>query len=196
MTACRYLFPAMAIVAVLVGYADQGRSGLFGRTLTDAQQVIADTRINHGDMTITGSVDREDTTYGTGQPITLSAKTSKNAYVAILRVLANGDTAIVFPNRAHRDAAIAANTALTVPGPGDAVKIAADKPGIVLFEFIASTNGDSWLFKRDPDSGSDFAKLGVTTRNIAKDLLSTLKVGHGPDTAASFVTVRIGGGLF
>jgi hypothetical protein len=89
---------------------------------------------------------------------------------------------------------MAANTVLTVPGPDDAVKIAADKPGVVLFEFIASSSGDSWLFTRAPDKDSDFADLGITTRAIAKDLVSTLKVGKGPETAAIYVTVRVSGG--
>jgi hypothetical protein len=165
--------------------------------LTDAQQVIADTRLNGGDLTIEGSVDRPDTTYDPGQPITLSVKTSKDAYVAVLRVLPSGETAIVFPNRAHRDAAVKANTLLTVPAAGEQVKIAADKPGIVLFEFIASTAGTSWLFHRAPDDGSDFAGLGVTTRDIAKDLVSTLHVGGAAATAAMHLTVRVNGrGMF
>ena len=161
--------------------------------LTDAQQVIADARLASGDLSVEGSVDRPDTTYDPGQPITLSVKASKDAYVAILRVLPSGDTAIIFPNRAHRDAKIAANTVLTVPAPGEPVKIAADKPGIVLFEFIATTAGTSWLFKRAPDDGSDFADLGSTTRDIAKDLVSTLKVGGPAPTAAMHLTVRISG---
>jgi hypothetical protein len=161
--------------------------------LTDAQQVISDARLSGGDLAIEGSVDRPDTTYDPGQPITLSVKTSKDAYVAILRVLPSGDTAIVFPNRAHRDAKIAANTVLAVPAPGDLIKIAIDKPGIVLFQFIASTTGTSWLFHRAPDDGSDFADLGTTTRDIAKDLVSTLKVGGPAPTAAMHMTVRISG---
>lgn len=160
--------------------------------LTDAQQVIADMKINHGDMTIEAAVDRADTTYDPGQPVDVSVKTSKDAYVAILRVLANGDTTIVFPNRGLRKAMVPANTVLTVPAPGDAVKIAGDKPGIVLFEFIASSSGDAWPFTRAPDNGSDFADLGGSTRNIVKDLIAGLKVG-AHDTAASHLTVRIAG---
>jgi hypothetical protein len=184
----------VAVAASIAACAPAYRTGLLRKdVLADSQQVIADTKINHGDMTISGSVDRADTTYDPGQPITLSVQTSKDAYVAILRVLPNGDTAIILPNRAHSSAAIAANTALTVPAPGEAVKIAVDKPGIVLFEFIASTASGSWLFKRPPDNDSDFADLGGTTRTIAKDLVSTLKPGPGHDTAATYLTVRITG---
>ena len=161
--------------------------------LTDAQQAIADAKLGAGDLTVEGSVDRPDTTYAPGQPITLSVKTNKDASVAILRVLPSGETVLVFPNRAHRDAGIKANTVLIVPAQGEAVKIAGDKPGTVLFKFIASTAGNAWIFKRAPDEGSDFANLGVTTRNIAKDLTSALKPGNGA-AAASQVTVRIAGG--
>ena len=129
--------------------------------LTDAQQAIADAKLGAGDLTIEGSVDRLDTIYAPGQPITLSVKTNKDAYVAILRVLPNGDTAIVFPNRAHRDAGLKANTVLMVPAQGEAVKIVVDKPGTVLFKFIASTSGNSWLFKRAPDEGSEIGRAHV-----------------------------------
>jgi len=160
--------------------------------LTDAQKVIADTKINHGDMTIRASVDRADTTYGAGQPMVLSVSTSKNAHVAILRVLPNGSTTLLFPDKAHPKADIAANKTLTIPEPRDGFAVTADKPGVVLFEFVASTAGDAWLFKRAPDKDSDFADLGVTSRAIAKDIVDSLKVGKtGADTAATYVTVRV-----
>lgn len=161
---------------------------------TDAQQAIADMNVDHGDLHVTASVDRDDKTYDPGQPITLRVQTSKDAHVAILEVLANGETTIVFPNRPHHDSAVKANTVLTVPAADDPVKIAVDKPGTVLFEFIASTASDAWLFTRPPDNGSDFADLGGTTRNIARDAIAALKVGAGHDTAAAHVTVRIAGG--
>jgi hypothetical protein len=189
----RRLLLAVAVAASAAGCTVAQKTDLLRKdTLTDAQQVIADAKLDHGDMTIVGSVDRADTTYDPGQPITLSVKTSKNAYVAILRIAASGDTTIVFPNRGRRNAAVPANTVLTVPAPDDAVKIAADKPGIVLFEFIASNSGDAWPFTRPPDDGSDFAGLGGTTRNIVRDLLNGLKIGSH-DTAASHLTVRITG---
>jgi hypothetical protein len=188
------LLLVIAVAVAAAGCEAAHKTGLLRKdVLTDAQQVIADTRLNSGDLSIEGSVDRSDTTYDPGQPITLSVKTSKDASIAILRVLPSGDTTIVFPNRAHPDAKIAANTVLTVPAPGEQVKIAGDKPSIVLFEFIASTTGTSWLFKRAPDDGSDFADLGTTTRDISKDLVSTLKVGGPAPTAAMHLIVRITG---
>jgi hypothetical protein len=190
---------ALAAVLVLVAIAAAGcnlaaRTGIVRKDiLTDAQEVVAETRINHGDMTIQGTVDHADREYGIGQPITLSDTVSKDAQVAILRVLANGDTTLVFPNKLHPKAAVAANQTLTVPGPGDDVTIAADQAQVVLFEFIASNAPGSWLFTRGPDKGSDFADLGSTTRALSKDITDSLKVGKGPETVASYLTVRVGG---
>jgi hypothetical protein len=185
---------ALAIVALVAGCSAAARVGIIRKDiLTDAQQVIADTKINWGTMTIEGAVDRADTFYAPGQPITLSVTVNKNAHVAILRVLANGDTTVIFPNKAHPKSDVMAGKTLTVPGPGDAVTVAVDKPQVVLFEFIASSDGDSWLFKRPPDKDSDFADLGVTTRAVAKDIVGALKIGKGPQTVATYLTVRIGG---
>jgi uncharacterized protein DUF4384 len=185
---------ALALIALGAGCDFAARTGIIRDdmlVLTQAQKAIADTAINHGDMTIQGSVDRADTTYEAGQPIILSVSTSKDAHVAILRVLANGDTTLVFPNKAHPKADIAANVVLTVPGPGDGITIAAEKQQVVLFEFVASTTADSWLFKRAPDKDSDFAELGVTTKIIAKDIVASLKIGKGAETVATYLTIRV-----
>jgi Domain of unknown function (DUF4384) len=190
----RRLLFAVAIAATAVGCASVQRTDLLRKDVrTDAQNAIADTKFDHGDLTINVSTDRPDTTYDPGQPIALKVETNKDAYVAVLRVLENGDTTIIFPNKAHRDAAVKAHTALVVPAPGDPIKITADKPGIVMFEVLASTSGNPWLFKRAPDEGSDFAALGVSSRNIAKDIVSTLKVGGTAETAGVHMTVRITG---
>ena len=192
-----------ALIAIALGASASGcavahKTDIMRKdVLTDAQEAIATAQLNHGGLTVTGSVDRADTTYDPSQPITLRVQTNKDAYVAIFRVLGSGETTLVFPNRGRRKAAVAANAVLTVPATDDTVKIAADKPGIVLFEFVASTTGGGWPFNRAPDDGSDFSALGSTTRAIAKDLLDGLKVGGGHETAATSVTVRISGrGLF
>lgn len=188
----------LVLAALTAGCGVAASTGMLrDDALTDAQQAISGIKIDSGGLKITGSVDRSDTSYAVDQPITLSVKVSKDAHVAILRVLPNGDTTLVFPNKAHPASDVAANVPLIVPAPGEGVTITGGgKPGIVLFEFVASTEATSWLFKRAPDKGSDFANLGVTSRAIAKDATGSLKAGKHPDTAAAFVTVRVGGGLF
>ncbi|HWD57072.1 MAG TPA: DUF4384 domain-containing protein [Stellaceae bacterium] len=188
------LLLAAALAASVGGCAATHKTDLFRKdVLTDAQNAIADLKLNQGKMTITASVDREDKSYDPGQPITLTVNASKDAFISILRVMPNGDTQIVFPNRPHRIAWLPAGTTLTLPSADDPVKLAVDKPGIVLFEIIANTLGRSWLFSRAPDEGSDFADLGVTSRNVARDMQESVRIGVTHEVAATYVVVRIAG---
>jgi hypothetical protein len=185
-------------------------------TLTDAQQVIAAMKINRSDLnaaplkgadvkaadpkgadlpgddlTIAGAVDHADRGYRVGEPIALTVEVNKAAYVAVLRVMPNGATTLVFPNSRQATARVPAGTPLHIPEPGAPLKIAADKSGVVLFEFVASTRSGSWLFDRKPKEPAEFAELGATTRALAKDIVLSLKVGHGSDTAASHLALRV-----
>jgi hypothetical protein len=179
-----------------------------GEALTDAQQVIAAIKIGASDQTgadrrgadltgaglkIVGAVDHADRLYRVGEPVTLSVQVNKAAYVAVLRVMPNGATTLVFPNSRQATARLPAGTLLRIPEPGAPLRITADKPGVVLFEFVASNRGDAWLFNRKPQQSADFAELGTTTRALAKDIVLSLRVGHGSDTAASHLTVRVYG---
>jgi hypothetical protein len=165
-------------------------------TLTDAQQVIADMKIGASepkgaDLGIVGVVDHADRRVG--EPIILSVQVNKAADVAVLRVMPNGETTLIFPNRRQPSARVSAGTPLRIPEPGAPLAITADRPGVVLFEFIASMRGDSWLFNRKLQASADFAELGTTTRALAKDIVLSLKVGHGSDTAASHLAIRVRG---
>lgn len=171
-------------------------------TLTDAQRVIADMKIGASDprgepkgadLGIIGAVDHADRRYRVGEPIILSVQVNKAADVAVLRVMPNGETTLIFPNRRQASARVSAGTPLRIPEPGAPLAITADKPGVVLFEFIASTRGGSWLFNRKPQEPADFVELGTTTRALAKDIVLALKAGNGSDTAASHLAIRVRG---
>lgn len=170
-----------------------------GDVLTDAQQVIADMELGPAhpqgaDLTIVGGVDHADRRYRPGEPVTLSVAVSKAASVAVLRVMADGTTTLIFPNRTQPSAQLAANLPLRIPAPGAPLQIAAgDKPGTVVFEFVASSRGAAWLFNRKPQGSADFAELGTTTRALAKDIVTSLRSGPGTDTAAAHLTVRVRG---
>ena len=164
--------------------------------LTDAQQVIADMKIGPADqqaadLKIVGATDHADRRYRVGEPIVLSVGVNQAAFVAVLQVMPNGATRLIFPNRRHASAQLAANTPLSLPEPEDPVKIAAETPGVLVFEFVASTRGGSWLFNRKPQEGADFAELGATTRALAKDIVLSLGTGQG--TAASHLAIRVRG---
>jgi hypothetical protein len=189
----------LAHVALALWAAAGAACGVVGDSerLTDAQQVIADMKIGpsdkQGGLTIVGAVDHADRRYYVGEPINLSIQVNQAAYVAVLRVISNGATTLVFPNRRHTSALLAANVPLHLPDPGAPAMIAAETPGVALFEFVAATRGDSWLFNRKPLAAGDFSELGTTTRTLAKDILLSLRVGHGTETAASHLALRVRG---
>ncbi len=162
-------------------------------TLSDAQQVIADMKIGPSDLKVSAAADRADRRYRVGEPIALSVEVNRAAYVAVLRVMPSGATTLIFPNRRQLGAQMGASAQVAADTPLRPVIIAADQPGVALFEFVASTRGDSWLFNRKPEAPADFAELGTTTRELAKDIVLSLKVGHGPDTAAAHLAVRVRG---
>jgi uncharacterized protein DUF4384 len=189
------------LVAALALWAGAGAAcGVTGDkdALTDAQQVIAAMKIGEADpqgagLKIVGAVDHADRSYRVGEPIILSVQVNRAAYVAVLRVMPNGATTLVFPNRRQPTARVPADSPLRIPEPRDPLKITADKPGVVLLEFVASNRGDSWLFKRRPQEPGGFAELGTTTRALAKDIALSVRAGHGADRAASHLALRVRG---
>jgi hypothetical protein len=191
--------PARAALALCIVTA-AAACGVVGvrEGLTDAQEVIADMKVGpsasaEASLEIIGAVDHADRRYRVGEPIALSLQVNRPAFVAVLRVMPNGATTLIFPNRRHASAQLPANSPLRLPEPGDPVTITADKPGVALFEFLASNRGNSWLFNRKPQEGADFAELGTTTRALAKDIVASLRVGHGADTAVAHLAVRVRG---
>jgi len=157
--------------------------------LSDAQQAIVAMKIAPSDLKIVADVDRADRRYRVGDKIGLTVQVDRPASVAVLRVLRNGVTTLVFPNKAQPDAKVAANTALRIPEAG--VVIAAERPGTELFEFIASTGTASWLFTRKPAGDDAFVQLGATTRAVAKDIVGSLKAGPSNQAAAMHLSVRV-----
>ncbi len=153
--------------------------------LTDAQQVIAGMKLGPSDLKALGSVDRSDRRYRVGEPIALTLQVNKNAYAAVLRVLPNGATTIIFPNKDNPSAEVAANTLVKVAA------VPADTPGTALFEFIVSGSGDAFLFDRKRAEAGTHAELGATTRTIAKEITMSLKPGPGRDTAGAHLAVRV-----
>jgi Domain of unknown function (DUF4384) len=189
------LRPRLRVALALWAAAGAG-CGVIGASerLTDAQQVIADMKIGPADqqaadLKIISAVDHADRSYRVGEPIVLSMEVNQAAFVAVLQVMPSGATRLIFPNRRHASARLAANSPLSLPEVEEPVAITAENPGVVLFEFIASTRGGSWLFNRKPQEAADFAELGTTTRALAKDIALSLGAAHG--TAASHLALRV-----
>ena len=153
--------------------------------LTDAQQVIADMKLGPSGLRVMGAVDHADRTYRVGEPIGLTAEVNNAANVAVFRVLPNGATTLLFPNKEHPSAELPSNAAVKVNWGG------IDKPGTVLFEFVAAKSGASFLFDKKRAEEGTHAELGTTTRALAKEVLMSLKPGPSRDTAAAHVVVRV-----
>jgi hypothetical protein len=174
------LLPALAGCAALSG----------APSLDDAQQVVAALKFPGSgapsDLTVTGNFDRPDGGYSTGAPIAITVTASEPASIAVLRVLHNGETTIVFPNKTQPDAH-AANGTIRVTIP-------AGPEGAELFEFLAAANGGSaWIFTRKPAAPSDYADLGSTTRAIITDLQTTFKGAPHGTVAVSHGAISVGG---
>ncbi len=162
--------------------------------LTDAQEVIVDMKIGPADrqpadLKIAGAVDHADRRYRVGEPIVLSVEVNQAAFVAVLQVMPNGATRLIFPNRRHANAQLAANSPLRL-----AENIAAEKPGVALFEFVASTRGASWLFNSEASRsrpilrvGHDDARVAQGHRHLAPGSVTA------PGTAASHLALRVEG---
>ncbi|HEX6441330.1 MAG TPA: DUF4384 domain-containing protein [Stellaceae bacterium] len=153
--------------------------------LTDAQQVVADMKLGPSELRIIGAVDHADRSYRVGETIALTAEVNNTANVAVLRVMPNGATTLLFPNKEHPSAEVPANTSVKIGGG------AVDKPGTVLFEFIAAKSGDSFLFDKKRAEEGTHAELGATTRALAKDIMMSLKPGSARETAAARILVRV-----
>jgi hypothetical protein len=177
--------------AVLAATLAMSGCGVLGTkpSLSDAQQVIEQLKLPGAGapsgLTIAGTVDRPDARYRSGEPIALSVVVDKAASVAVLRVLRSGRTAIVFPDRSHPDAKIAAHSALRI-------QIAADQPGAELFELIGATDMPAaWPFTKKPAPSAAYVELGSTTRALATDLLTTFRGAKPGTLAAATVVVRV-----
>lgn len=176
---------AAALALWAAAGAGCGAIGGAGFELTDAQQVIADMKLGPSELRVVGGVDRADRTYRVGEPIALTLQVNNPAKAAVLRVLANGTTTQLFPSKEQPAAEVAANAVVRVAGG------VLDKPGIVLFEFVAAGAGDSFLFDKKRAEESTHAELGTTTRALAKEIAQSLKPGPGRDTAAAHLAVRV-----
>jgi hypothetical protein len=178
---------AAALLALL---AATGIGGLArtDATLSDAQQAIAALQFSPGELRIIGEVADGGHAHRPGEPIVLFAQVNRPAYLAVLQVARTGDTVEVWPNREHPGAPLTAGAPLRIVVPQSALPAGIDRRGAVMYEFIAATSGDSWLFHPQFAAGADIASLGPTTRALARDIRAALRRAPG-GAAAAFVSV-------
>jgi hypothetical protein len=151
--------------------------------LSDAQRALTTMKIAPSELELTGSFDHPDGVYRPGEPIGITVKVNKDAYVAIIDVRLNAAATLVFPNRLDPKALIPAGTEHRVGGD-----FAAAQPGKELLAFIASTKDEAWVFDRAPSGNAFYVDLGVRTHALAHELQTALKSG---ESAALYKVVEI-----
>lgn len=162
-------------------------AGLGGEpTLNDAQQTVAALKFagsgTASDLAVAGAVDRHDARYNSGDTIVLTVTVNRPASVAVLRVLHSGETAIVFPSKAHPDAHVTGTVQFETQ---------AGKGGVELFEYIAATDGSAWLFTRKPEGSAPYVDLGPTTRALAADIATTFRGAKHGTAAVAHQAIRV-----
>ena len=71
-----------------------------------------------GALGVVAWVDHADNTYAVGEAVRLFVRSNKDAYVTVLNVGPSGNTTMLFPNAAQRDARVRANQVVEIPAQG------------------------------------------------------------------------------
>jgi Domain of unknown function (DUF4384) len=174
------------VAALALALALAGCGTGVGRELNDAQAVIADLKLSKAPkpdgLVVAGTADRS--AYRAGEPITLSVTANRAASLSVLRVLRNGVTTIIFPNRAQPDPRVTSNTPVTL-------RVTAADKGTELYEFIAAADGSAWPFTKKPPPGAEYVDLGSTTRALASDLETTFKPAPPGTVALAHLALHV-----
>ena len=115
-------------------------------------------------------VDHEDNTYGLGERLQLFVQSNKDAYVTVLNVAPNGDTAVLFPNEHQPDNQVPANAVMRIPGRESGTALVVSEPvGAELIKVLASTSsrpvfeaaelGRAGVFQRVIPSAAETARM-------------------------------------
>lgn len=96
-------FPSRGVLSVGLSALVAACAVIKGAPLNDAQQVIVDLTFGASDLAVMARLDHPEGRYRVGEPIGFTVQVNKPASVAVLEVLPNGSTILVFPNREHTE---------------------------------------------------------------------------------------------
>lgn len=82
-------------------------------------------------------LDRPNATYSIGDAVNLTVNVDRQAYLTVFNVSSDGTTTVLFPNQFNQNNLVAANSAITVPGPGAKIQVGGPA-GRELIKIIAS----------------------------------------------------------
>ena len=159
-----------------------------------AVQAPASAASNPDRLSVVAWVDHADNTYAIGETLRLFVRPSKDAYLTVLNVGPSGNTTLLFPNAVQKDARVAANRVVEIPGPGSGTSIRVSAPvGRELIKVIASTSPAPVFEAAKPMGNGPFAAL-ETGRSVARDLQVTLdaQASHEWDDYNKVITTIAG----
>ena len=128
-----------------------------------------------GALSVVAWVDHADNTYAVGEAVRLFVRSNKDAYVTVLNVGPSGNTTMLFPNAAQRDARVGAHQVVEIPGPGTGASIRVGGPvGRELIKVIASTSPVPLFDAAKLTGAGPFATVSGGSRSVARDLQVTM----------------------
>ena len=145
-----------------------------------------------GALKVVAWVDHADNTYAVGEAVRLFVRSNKAAYLTVLNVGPSGNTAMLFPNAAQRDARVGANQVVEIPARGSGVSIRVGGPvGRELIKVIASTSPVPPFDAAKLTGAGPFSMVAGGSRSAARDLQVTMgaqPAGHEWDDYNKVIT--------
>jgi hypothetical protein len=118
--------------------------------------------------------DRVDATFRIGEPVTISVRPQRDAYITVLNIGSSGRATVLFPNQIQRESRVRSGQALTLGGPGAGYQIVPQGPaGVEMVHVVATTRPLSLpeLNQLAAQPGaSPFLSLGRSGEDVARDL--------------------------
>ena len=128
-----------------------------------------------GALSVVAWVDHADNTYAMGEAVRLFVRANKDAYVTVLNVGPSGNTTMLFPNAAQRDARVRARQVVEIPASGSGASIRVGGPvGRELIKVIASTSPVPLFDAAKLTGAGPFAMVAGDGRSVARDLQVTM----------------------
>ena len=145
-----------------------------------------------GALKVVAWVDHADNTYAVGEAVRLYVRSSKDAYLTVLNVGPSGNTTMLFPNAAQRDARVGANQTVEIPAQGSGASIRVGGPvGRELIKVIASTSPVPLFDAAKLTGAGPFSMVSGGSRSAARDLQVTMgaqPAGHEWDDYNKVIT--------
>ena len=174
--------------ALVVAFAAQAAAEADPRSLTPEMLPMAEVEAPASELSIEALINRTDGLYMPGETVSMTLRSSEDAWLTVLATDAQGQSTVIFPNNLHRDGFIPANSLLPVPGPGANWQLTVSPPfGANMLTVIAASS------EVDPLGGLAVVAAGPfrSIESDASDLARHLAVEMTNKPEAQWSSARI-----